>query len=923
MSLKTSRFSGYFPLLSPVAGVGSAVLGVLALLGWALGLQWLASFGGDLIPMAPSTALLLIALGASLFLLTWFPWNRSVLRSVRVIVSVAAGASLLLLYLSMANIRPAVERLGFSSGLSSSGMPIGHISPISAVCLSIASLALLSVIGARSGSRNRHVTGVLLASTLLITAQLLVLAYVFGAPLGLGPEFIVPALPTSLGLLLLGLGSLVLAARGAWPDFNVAGVSSRGRSYNHILVFAILATCILTIGYLYFREFGAKYRTGVEHQLAAVADLKVNDLVQYRRERLGDASLLFNNRDISRLVERHFSHPRDSGTTQLILTWLHKFKVGYSYNRVMLLDTNGVLRLSATAPQERVDSIIVHEGRELFRKRGVHFEDFYRSDVDQKVYLAILVPLYTDTKPLGFMTLRIDPDIHLYPYVRNWPSPSKTSETLLIRREGTDAVYLNTLRFSNAQPLTLRIPLTRTIVPAVRAVLGFEGMVDGIDYSGRPALAHVRHVPGSPWFLVARTPVEETVGPVRERLWLTLILVAALISGAGFVLANIWRAQRTQFFRQRYEQAELLRQADERFRTLVEVAPDGIFLTDGSGTFTDVNPSACDMLGHAKEDLLARKVADFIVTDDPAAWDLFRARLHDRGTIVADQVLVRRDGALLPVEISARLLPHGGFQGIFRDITERKRAEDLRQNINEALEARVHERTVQLEIANKELEAFSYSVSHDLRAPLRGIDGWSLALLEDYGGTLDERAQLYLGRVRTETQRMGHLIDDLIRLSRVTRAEMRRDRIDLSALVRTLVAYNRSSAPARQIECTIEDELLVNGDPPLLEAALSNLIENAFKFTGMCPVAHIAFGSTRSGDERVFFVRDNGAGFDMTYAKNLFAPFQRMHSMSEFPGTGIGLAIVQRIIHRHGGRIWAESEVNHGTTFYFTLENPV
>jgi PAS domain S-box-containing protein len=488
--------------------------------------------------------------------------------------------------------------------------------------------------------------------------------------------------------------------------------------------------------------------------------------------------------------------------------------------------------------------------------------------------------------------LRIDPETYLYPFIQEWPTPNETSETLIVRREGTDAVVLNHVKFSPASPLTLRIPLVRTDVPAVMAVLGQEGAVEGNDYAGRPVIAHVRRVTGSPWFLIARTSVDDTIGPVHERLALMLALVTALISGAGFVLAFSRRAQRTRFFRERFEQAELLRLSDERFRMLVELAPDGIFLVDESGRYTDVNPSGCVMLGQSRDELLTRNVADFIASDDLTPPDEFWTQLRDRGTVIDDQVLIRRDGTLLPVEISARLLPHGGFQGIFRDITERKRVDELRRNLNETLEVRVRERTAQLEIANKELEAFSYSVSHDLRAPLRGIDGWSLALLEDYGTRLDERAQQYLGRVRSETQRMGHLIDDLLRLSRVTRADMSREQMDLSALVRTLMTYNQSSSPGRAIECTTEEGIIVFGDPPLLEA-------------------------------QTFFVRDNGAGFDMAYAKNLFAPFQRMHNLSEFPGTGIGLAIVQRIIHRHGGKIWAESEVNHGTTFYFTLENPV
>ena len=244
---------------------------------------------------------------------------------------------------------------------------------------------------------------------------------------------------------------------------------------------------------------------------------------------------------------------------------------------------------------------------------------------------------------------------------------------------------------------------------------------------------------------------------------------------------------------------------------------------------------------------------------------------------------------------------------------------NLEEKIRVATED-VKKKNIELESVNKELEAFSYSVSHDLRAPLRGIDGWSQALLEDYGGQLDEQGQTYINRVRSETQHMGALIDDLIQLSRLTRAEMRMEQIDLSTVAQTIASRLNETQPERQVEFIIQPGLRVKGDAGLLEAALTNLLDNAFKFTGKIPQACIEFGQTEIRAEPVFFVRDNGVGFDMAYAKKLFGAFQRMHPSSEFPGTGVGLATVQRIIHRHGGRVWAESKVGQGATFFFTLE---
>ena len=245
-----------------------------------------------------------------------------------------------------------------------------------------------------------------------------------------------------------------------------------------------------------------------------------------------------------------------------------------------------------------------------------------------------------------------------------------------------------------------------------------------------------------------------------------------------------------------------------------------------------------------------------------------------------------------------------------------------RDHLQEMVQERTEElkgKTAELEASNKELEAFSYSVSHDLRAPLRTIDGFSHALLEDYEGKLDEQGKDYLKRVRAATQHMAQLIDDMLKLSRITRTEMNLEKVNLTQIALSIMDELRKSEPNRTVEVRIADGLEDTADPRLMQVVLDNLLNNAWKFTGKQTEAVIEFGSTKEGDRRVYFVRDNGAGFDMAYADKLFSPFQRLHSAEEFSGTGIGLATVQRIIHRHGGKVWAEGQVGKGATFYFSL----
>lgn len=247
----------------------------------------------------------------------------------------------------------------------------------------------------------------------------------------------------------------------------------------------------------------------------------------------------------------------------------------------------------------------------------------------------------------------------------------------------------------------------------------------------------------------------------------------------------------------------------------------------------------------------------------------------------------------------------------------RLRLEEL-QSVNEELEHRVKERTAQLEAINKELEAFSYSVSHDLRAPLRSIRGFSEVLLERYSKQLDSTGQEFLRRACQSSQQMETLIEDLLKLSRVSRSELQSQQVNLSEIAESIAAELRKGEPQRVVEIVIEPGLLARGDERLLRVALDNLLRNAWKFTSKQNRARIEVGTSK-GPPQAFYVRDNGAGFEMAYSNRLFGVFQRLHTVTEFPGTGIGLATVQRIINRHGGRVWATGEVNHGATFYFTL----
>jgi PAS domain S-box-containing protein len=367
--------------------------------------------------------------------------------------------------------------------------------------------------------------------------------------------------------------------------------------------------------------------------------------------------------------------------------------------------------------------------------------------------------------------------------------------------------------------------------------------------------------------------------------------------------------------------AEEARSASEaRYRMLFDYAPDGIVIVDSKGYYLNANASICRMLGYTRDEIIGLNATDIVAAAEIPRIGEALDVIKSKADYQREWQLRRKDGAVFAVDTIAAAMPDGNLLAMIRDITERKQAQAQIRQLNSELEQRVIERTAQLEAANKELEAFSYSVSHDLRAPLRAVDGFSQAVLEDYGPQLPEACRQDLQTIRNGAQKMGQLIDDLLTFSRLSRLPLSKSDVDTGKLVRSVLGELNYKQKGRQIDVRIAELAPCQADPALLKQVWVNLLSNALKYTGKREAAVIEIGCTREKGQNVYFVRDNGTGFDMQYAHKLFGVFQRLHRAEDFEGTGVGLAIVQRVIHRHGGRVWAESTVNCGATFYFTLE---
>ncbi len=691
---------------------------------------------------------------------------------------------------------------------------------------------------------------------------------------------------------------------------------------NAFLLF--LAACITFLiligGYLYYRDQKLIIRKEKTEILKGIALLKIDQIKSWRLERVADANTFYRNSIFEKSVEKIFENNKNQELKKDILEHLTTVKTQSGYENIFLTSGSGRVIISVDPTVTAIDTLLSSSLAEASNKKKVIFTDLYYCSFHEKIHYDIIVPIIDSReKTIANIVMRLDPNQYLYQLFQSWPVPSNSSEILIVRKSGDSVIYLNELRFLNHTALTLKFPISRKSLPAVQAVLGYDGVWEGKDYRNIDVLAYLCKVPGTSWIMVAKVDKKEIFSELNYRaIIISLVMIILIILTTVTISLYQYSRQRT-IYKQLFLKERLLTDTQEEYGTMLYSIGDGVITADPEGIIRHMNPVAAALTGWSESDAKQKnleKVFHLVNETTRAKVETSLADcLKGKVTILIPDgtLLISSEGNETPIEgniapiIVNDLLP-AGVVIVFKDQTTKRKEEEKLKKSN-----------AELERSNKELEQFAYVASHDLQEPLRMVASFTQLLYKRYSNQMGKDADEFIMYIVDGANRMQRLIQDLLTYSRINTQGNIISEVDSHKALGEALSNLRVSIRESGAMITNEDLPVIKADYGQLVQVFQNLISNSIKFHGPAPpLIHVS--AVMKETEWIFTVRDNGIGIEEQYFKRIFLIFQRLHAGTEYPGTGIGLAICNRIVHRHGGRIWVNSEPGKGSVFNFTVK---
>ncbi len=933
------RFERTAPVVAQGCAVAAGVIALAVGICWLLGQGSLTAFGVDYIPMAPTSAWLMVLLNAALFSHSRWPQRRA----SRVFVMTAAGVTGAAGLLVSMHVCPSVQ-LVLETWLAGTtivaGIPLGRMSPHSAGTFLCAAGALGCLQGFTSRPRLWQRTAFALAMAVVGSGSLTVLSYIAGMPLLSGSGNVPMALLTGIGFTVLGVG-LMVAAHPEYlffqelresPSETMPEMSRRFRR-GLTLAFLSLIASIGVLGFYYLRWQMATERSHVDHELSAIADLKAHQIAEWRLERIRDVRIAMENPFIAAPLQSFLRGTADATTQDRVMQWLQSFMRQHQATRGLLLDAQCQARLIFPADKTYFGPIAETLAREAIASNRALMSDLHRSQFSEEIHMDLITPIpapaaasAAGATSIGAIVLEVNPKQYIYPLIQTWPTPSQTAETLLVRREGNDCLFLNELRHQTNTAFRLRVPLAQADSPAVQGILGNHRTMTGLDYRGVPVLATSRSIPGTPWVIVAEDQ-REVFAPIYRQAWNISSILGMLILGVMLGLNLLWKQHTTESLRRQVEVERERVALAERLGYVMKCANDIIILADEHGQILEANDRAFEHYGYTPDELKQKKTIELRPLANRNDFPQLEEQLRTESGALFETMHQRRDGSTFPVEISIRRvrIAGTGYRLIVgRDITERKHAQEDRERFLSNLQQKT-----------RDLEDLIYAASHDLRAPLVNIQGFGARLEKacndwmaltkqpiqnrDAASAIESRIRKSLNFIQAGTTKMNQLVNGLLHISRLGRVIPKLEPLDMNRLMVDVLAALAHQVQAAGATVKTEPLPFCKGDAHMINQVFTNLVDNAIKYRDPARPLQIRITGRPEGAQAVYCVEDTGIGIAPEHQQKIWGMFHRLYPEGPVSGEGLGLNIVRRILESHQGRTWAESVPGQGSKFYVSL----